>query len=59
MPFRHPRNLKMSDVPRWQIFADLHRDIALNDLAVVQVHLHLEVGGANLFNDAVRLVLSV
>ena len=40
-------------------FADLHRFIALHNLAVVQVHLQFEVGRANQVNDFMHGILTI
>src|SRR5438067_310958 len=41
------------------VLAQLHREIAFDDLAVVEVHLHLQVRRADVGADGVRLVLAV
>src|SRR5450759_4586922 len=53
----HARDLHVAD--GGDVFPELHRQVALHDLAVVEVHLHLEVGRADFGADRVRLVLAV
>src|SRR5512140_103048 len=59
MALGHPGQLEVADMSGRQVLPDLHRHIALDDLAVVQVHLHLEVGGAYLSDEGVRGILPI
>ena len=59
MSLGHTSNLEMTYASSRKVFTNFHGDITFDDLAVVQVHLHFEVGCADFFNDAVRLVLAV
>ena len=59
MPLRHAGDLEVADAAGGQVLADLHRHVAFDDLAVVQVHLHLHVGLADLGHQFVRMVLPV
>ena len=54
----HTGNLEMADVAGGQVLAHFHGQVAFHDLAVVQVHLHLHVGGADLGDQRVGLVLA-
>ena len=49
----------MPDPAAGQVVPQLHRHVAFDDLAVVQVHLHLQIRRADGLHDAVRLVLPV
>ena len=42
-----------------QVLAQLHRHVTLDDLAVVQVHLYLQIGRADGLHHGMRLVLAV
>jgi len=42
-----------------EVLADFHRHVALDDLAVVQVHLHQQVRCADFAHDFMRMVLPV
>src|SRR5690606_25947875 len=55
----HARDLQVPDAPGGQVAAQLGGQVAFDDLAVVEVHLNLEVGQADHVQDAVRLVLAV
>ena len=55
----HAGDLEVAHAPRRQVAADLHGHVALDDLAVVQVHLHLHVGLADLVQQLVRVVLAI
>ena len=57
MALGHARDLDMADAG--DVLAQLHREIALDDLAVIEIHLHLEVKCADFRADGVRLVLAV
>ena len=59
MALRHAGDLKMAHTPGGQIGRDLAGDIALDDLAVVEVHLHLHIGLADFFDDGMRVSLPV
>ena len=59
MALRHAGNLKMPDPPGRQVLANFHGHIALDDLAMVEVHLHLEVVRPHGLHDAMGLVLPV
>ena len=59
VPLGHAGDLQVADAAGGQVRAQLHRQVALDDLAVVEVHLHLEVGRADLGQHGVRLVLAV
>ena len=59
MPVGHACNLDVAHIAGGQVLAQLHRQIAFHNLAVVQVHLHLEVGRARVGNHLVRVVLAV
>lgn len=54
---RHAGDLDMSHV--LQVLPEFHRDVAFDDLYVVEVHLHLEIGLAHRPADSVRLGLGV
>src|SRR5258708_13202218 len=54
---RHAGDLHMPDIA--DIAANLRRHVALDDLAVVQVHLHLEVRLPDLLADGMSFVLTV
>jgi hypothetical protein len=47
---RHAGNLDMADVR--QIAAQLRLEIAFDDLRVIQVHLHFQIGAADLLRIA-------
>ena len=55
VPPGHAGDLDVSDVR--QVAADLLGEVAFDDLRVVEVHLHLEVGQPHLLADGVRLGL--
>jgi hypothetical protein len=59
VPVGHARDLDVAHTLRGQVLAKFHRDIALHDLAVVEVHLNLHVGHADFGDDSVRVVLAV
>ena len=59
MAHGHACNLEMAHTASWQVLANLARQVALHDLAVVQVHLHFDVGRADVLNNLVRLRLVV
>lgn len=59
MPHRHAGDLQVPDPPGRQVLAQLHRHVAFDDLAVVEVELHLQVRCAEGLHDAVCLVLAV
>ena len=52
-------DLKVPNRAERQVLADFRGHVAFDDLAVVQVHLHLEVGSAYVGNDFVGVVLAV
>ena len=56
---RHARRVQMADVAGRQIEAQLLREVAFDDLAVVQVHLDLEVPRADLGDRRMRVVLAI
>jgi hypothetical protein len=55
----HAGDLEVADVAGGQVLAHLHGQVAFDDLAVVQVHLHLDVGRADLGDQRMGLVLAV
>src|ERR1019366_1827421 len=57
MALGHARDLDMADAG--DVLAQLHREIALDDLAGIEIHLHLEVESADFRADGGRLVLAV
>ena len=59
VPLRHARHLDVAHAPRGQVGAQLGGHITLHDLAVVQVHLHLQVGRRHGLHQAVGLVLGL
>ena len=54
----HTGNLEVADIACGQVLAHLHGQVAFHDLAVVQVHLHLDVGGTDLGDQRMGLVLA-
>ena len=58
---RHARDLDMADarVRALHVALQLHRDIAFDDLAVVDVELHLQIRRADFVADRLRVVLTV
>src|ERR1700712_135709 len=61
MPLRHARDLDMTDarMRAFHVAPKFDREIALHDLAVVTIKLHLEIWRADLFADRLRVVLAV
>ena len=59
MPFRHAGYLDVAYLAGGQVAAQVHREVAFDDLAVVQVHLHFEVEGAYFGQHAVGFGLAV
>ena len=59
VPIRHTGDLQVADAAGGQVLAQLHRHVALDDLAVVQIHLHAQVGRVHVGEDFVRVVLPV
>ena len=57
MALGHTGNLDMAHTPRRQVLAQLHGHITFHNLAVVQVHLHLEIGRCHQLHQVVRLGL--
>src|SRR5450759_446734 len=57
MALGHARDLDIADAG--DVFPELHRQVALHDLAVIEIHLHLQVGRADFGANGVRLVLAV
>ena len=55
----HAGNLEVPDPASGQVLADLHCHITLDNLAVVQIELNLDVVGADLIHQLVRIVLAV
>ena len=51
-------NPDVADAAGGPILADFHGDVAFNDLALVQVELHLQVGRDDGLHGAVRFVLA-
>ena len=59
MALGHAGNLDVADAAGRQVVADFGGQVALHDLAVVQVQLHFQIGQPYLGQDGVGLVLSV
>src|SRR5471032_633399 len=61
MPVRHTRDLDMADarMRAFHVAPEFDREVALHDLAVVTIELHLEVRCADIFADRLRVVLAV
>ena len=63
MAVGHAGDLQMADLAglalSGQVLAQFHRQVALDDLAVVQVHLHLQAGRAYGLHQRMGLVLAV
>ena len=57
--FRHAGNLKMPDMTGRQVLSNFHGKVTLDNLCVVQVHLHLQIHGTHFSHDVVGLILSV
>ena len=56
--FGHACDLHMPHAARGQVLADLHGEVAFDDLAVVEVHLDLDVGLGNVGQQRMGLVLA-
>ena len=59
MAHGHASDLEVPDPSRRQVLANLHRHVAFHDLAVVQIHLHLDIVHPNALHDLMRLRLVV
>ncbi len=57
MPIRHARDLYVADVV--EILFELHCEVAFDDLRMIKIHLHFQVGLADLCNDCVRVGLRI
>ncbi len=57
MALGHAGDLQVADAAGGQVMAQFHCQVALDDLAVVQVHLHFQIRGTDLFHDVVGRVL--
>ena len=59
MPLGHAGDLEVTDLAGGQVLADFHGHVAFDNLAVVQVHLHLQIGGTDGRHDLMGMVLPV
>ena len=57
MAVGHAGDLHMPDVV--EVLPEFHREIAFDDLRVIEIHLHLEVGFIHFFDDRMRVGLRV
>src|SRR5471032_1985048 len=61
MPLRHARDLDMTDarMRAFHVAPQFDREVALHDLAVVTIKLHLEIRCTDLLADRLRVVLPI
>ena len=58
MTLGYTSDLQMRDASGGQPLTDLHRYIAFDDLAVIEIHLHAHIRLADFINKRVRLILA-